>query len=192
MRTIMIELYNFDDLDSKARERAMDQVAEYIDLREPIADDLTEMFQDELMTIGYPASDVAWRLSNCQGDGVAFYGRLDSSQLRILRDRLMPELPDSEIELLEMNIEQTNSYYHHYNTMGLSYTYHGGMCEAIEQFVKNVKDDIVDVSKRLEREGYETLEYNKLEEAMLDYAESKQMEFTQDGDIFAIRGRLWH
>lgn len=185
----MIELYNFDDLDSKARERAMSQVAEYVNLCEPIIDNLIEIFRNRLETLGYPISDVVWQPNNYQDDSVAFYGRLDSSQLQILRDRLMPELPDSEIELLEMNIEQTNSYN---NPMGLSYTHHGSMCEAIEQFAKNITDDIIDVSKKLEQEGYEMLEYSKLEKAMLDYAESKRIEFTQDGDIFAIRGRLWN
>ena len=191
MRTMMIEVYGLEDLDSKAREHAIEQVTEYVASDRLIADDLTDIFQDELMALGYPVLDINWRLSHCQGDGVAFYGHLDSSQLHILRNRLMPELPDSEIELLEMNIEQTSSYYHHYNTMGLSYTYYGDMCEVVEQFVKNINDDIVDVSKRLEREGYGMLEYNESEEAIRNYIEFEQIEFTKDGDIFAIGGRLW-
>ncbi|MGR3808220.1 hypothetical protein [Pasteurella testudinis] len=53
---------------------------------------LTHYFQTKLAQAGYPADlQIEWSLSYCQGDGVAFYGDIDSNSLTALFMRCLTE-----------------------------------------------------------------------------------------------------
>lgn len=51
---------------------------------------LSKHFATELAALGYPTEDVRYSLGYCQGDGVAFYGRVSGEGLDRLIARLMP------------------------------------------------------------------------------------------------------
>jgi hypothetical protein len=130
---------------------------------------ITHYFKHALEALKYPTDDIGYSLSYCQGDGMAFYGDLDSEQLTFHANRL---LSGTEKAAAKRAIEKgftcqiyRNSFgyhYSHYNTMNVSVD-DNYYCEddatefenaAFEALVEALEADIVSISQTLEEEGY--------------------------------------
>lgn len=78
------EVYDYEELDVKAKEKAKQW---YLDntFRE---ETLTEIFEEDLTEV-FPESNlkVQWSLSNCQGDGVNIYGELHLDDILTLPEK---------------------------------------------------------------------------------------------------------
>jgi hypothetical protein len=198
MREHTIKLYKFNELDATAQERAIEKWREDIDwsinsemISEDFKYDLYEKYD-------YPNDDVEWSLSHCQGDGVAFYGRVDN--VWDLASRLLTQ---SEFDLLvnhqddfDLSIEITRngwaSHYAHWNTMDVYlelYEHEEGVLtdvvrDVIDRFHKLVEQDVKDVSRTLEKEGYDQIEHLESDEYIRQELTENEAEFTSDGDIF--------
>ena len=73
MKQITINLYNYNELDEKGKEKVKEC---YFDILDP--DEFTTMVLDELESM-FPRSElkIEYRLSYCQGDGLNIYGKLN-------------------------------------------------------------------------------------------------------------------
>ena len=91
-----ITTYTFDELSDKAKKKAVAilQQSEHENLPTSL---VTEALAEKLEDTGYPSDKISWSLANCQGDGVAFTGRID-------RDLVVPRLfkGDKTARLLEL------------------------------------------------------------------------------------------
>lgn len=198
MREHTIKLYKFSELDVTAQERAIEKWREDIDwsinsemISEDFKYDLYEKYD-------YPNDDVEWSLNHCQGDGVAFYGRVDN--VWDLASRLLTQ---AEFDLLvnhqddfDLSIEiARNGYanhYSHWNTMDVYfevYEHEEGVLtdvvrDVIDSFHKLVEQDVKDVSRTLEKEGYDQIEHLESDEYIRQELIENEAEFTSDGDIF--------
>lgn len=95
-------------------------------------------------------------MSYSQGDGVAFYGRCDEE--KVLRRLGFSELVGADILIKLVSI---NSHYNHYNSMRAQVESSEVDDATLEDIEEAINADIADVSRQLEREGYETIEaYN--------------------------------
>lgn len=73
--------YTYDELSDKAKQKAREWGREALIDDEFESDDLTECFIAILQNRGMDKPKVHWRLSYCQGDGVAWEGTLDIVEL---------------------------------------------------------------------------------------------------------------
>ena len=132
---------------------------------------LTTYFKRELQKRGYPTDDIGYSLSYCQGDGVAWYGDIDTEELVSLANRL---LSGNEKAAAKRAIEKgcsvsisRNSFgyhYSHFNTMDVvAEDYYADELTEFEASSLNaletaIQDDVRDVSHSLECDGYRIYE----------------------------------
>lgn len=115
----------------------------------------------------YQTPTIYWSLSHCQGDGMAWEGRLD---VDVLANRLMSGKEKAAVkraiqkgEVYEARLTHSGNYYH-WNSMDVSLSLcDEDACTAFERqswanFVEAVESDVQETSRRLEKEGYAFLE----------------------------------
>jgi hypothetical protein len=193
MRRTHIKLYLYeeltDEVKAKVRERWRTMAQEAGDCVAPVS----EEFQYQLEQLGYPTDKVYWSLGYCQGDGMAFYGRVDPACLPKIRNRVLGlnskarSLTDTFLSEVEVEIEDRNVHYNHWNSMQVSAearTATERQCELIKELVEAIDADIKEVSKRLEHSGYEIIEDMETDASVDENISIQEWEFFEDGRQF--------
>ncbi|WP_028987576.1 hypothetical protein [Thermicanus aegyptius] len=195
MRTIEVKIevkiFRYEELSEKAKNRARNLYREWGLNYEPQI--ITEYMEEVLNDLGYGGVEVYWRLSHSQGDGVAFYGKLNDPD-KLLK-RLLTEKEFRRWERIskasgvEIRINRIGSYYNHYNTMEVvvdsdrlyqdDYPFVSIFLKKIEQ---KIQADVKEVSKKLEEYGYKELEYQESDE---------YIDMLLDQEEFLADGRRW-
>jgi hypothetical protein len=201
-REITVQVYQFEELSDKAKEKAREWFKDKVlnnDFQHE-TDSITESFEEKLEEYGYPTDNVNWSLSYSQGDGMAFYGRIDT--LEKVAERLLDErklkrfktLVNAGLELI-LNIKRNSygSHYSHYNTMYIdSDIYPSFICNGnykkiekfCEEFIELIIKDVKSVSKELEASGYKQIEYYYSNEYVDQEIIGNEYEFTEEGVIW--------
>lgn len=205
MRIKETRIYRFDELSDDAKKFAIEKQVESLHqdefLSESIKEDLIYHAQENY-AIDLSLLALEFSLSCCQGDGVAFYGNLNSEEIiKIINKVHYTDLSfeDHSLEIMErfpeieVNIER-NSYgnhYSHWNTMNV-----GMNCESLESsgldfieslqeytetFESELKTLIQHISRELETIGYEAIDSYTSEESAKDTIDANDCEFTEDG-----------
>ncbi|MER2007459.1 MAG: hypothetical protein ABS939_08395 [Psychrobacillus sp.] len=212
MREETIKIYKFNELNPEAQKRAIQEYRDSIDW-DCESEIISEGFKIKLNELGLPIDDLEWRLSHSQGDGVAFYGDVDMSVIsrRLLdgENLSLYELIESEGFMISASIYR-NSFGHHYshwNTMSVEMN--GDSADVItihlydldeddeqwdEKLAKieslileleeKISNDIKEVSRELEKNGYEMISYIESDNAIEEAIEANDYEYTEDGSIF--------
>lgn len=122
---------------------------------------------------------VEWSLSNCQGDGVAIYGTLNSD-----------DAPNVNWHGASTATFTRNSHGNHYShehcmTVSLfSYDEAGYEIDADTATTETFAEQFRDLCRELARSGYAEIENLTSEQAVIEYLEwSEPRRFTIDGDI---------
>lgn len=76
-RKIEVEAYEFKELDEKAKENAREWARDTHNECGFSVDDVSADFKNTLSEMGLSSLKAWWSLSSCQGDGVAFEGKVD-------------------------------------------------------------------------------------------------------------------
>lgn len=106
MKTITLDVYEFNDLDPAVKEKVLDNLrTEFVGLDN---DWMTEDFINTLKEKGYYDARVYWSYSCCQGDGASFTAKCD---LDILSKRSGIELDEDKDYGFE--VVATHSHYCH-------------------------------------------------------------------------------
>jgi len=161
-KTITITVYSFDELSDKAKARAIEEVRK-LGFCSVESGEIEDVFKGKLEDYGYPTEDIRFRLSYSQGDGMAFYGDFDPKPVL---ERL--GLNDDGVSGSNCWTIKRNSYghqYSHYNTMDLE----AGDDSVRVQTISAVLEDIVKVSKELEKLGYSMIEDSDSDENIRDH-----------------------
>lgn len=216
MREEIIKVYSFDELSEESKEVAIEKYRTSIEWSfesEYISEDFKEILSEKHL----PNEDVEWSLSNCQGDGVAFYGDIDNEDTyKIAKEFLNGE----SLELLEkiynenLTIEcrlYRNAFghrYSHWNTMAVQMNHDN--IDTIVEYIYNIEDYdskdyevaydkvsnlidevehcisqyIKDVSRELEKIGYDQIEYVESDEGIIETIKANDYEFTEDGNMY--------
>lgn len=129
---------------------------------------VTLHFERQLERRGYPTHDIRWSLGYCQGDGMAFYGRVDAQACadRLLRGKVRAAAKRAIGKATASLTITRNSYgnhYSHFNTMEVALeTYSDTMTKleasALADLEQAIELDMRKISKELEAEGYRILE----------------------------------
>ena len=194
MQEITIKVYSIDELGQQAKEKAIQRIQQTLhETFEPEL--LTEYFRTLLDDSGLSNLNCYWSLSYCQGDGVAFYGRLDIDALLACEacKAIWPELKYlQEVNEPYIKIERSNHRYNHWNTMYIDinvedyYDDNPKVNTLVEERIETVKifltSYIRKISKELEKVGYDDIKYQTSEEQALERA--KELTFLEDGTEF--------
>jgi hypothetical protein len=203
-KIIGVTAYRWDELSetAKAERRMNDQDRQSIvlyDVSERLTGILEELTGASAITPSNRnrSADLSleWRLSHSQGDGVAFYGRIDAADMLAaltIPDRSMGYVDtealvkisgqdglDKAIQVLRdlgprgwIRSERTSlsNHYSHYNTMSFDLYEVSDSDEPLDPREDDpLVDFLRDVSRYLEREGYEFLEAEESDDELERY-----------------------
>lgn len=201
MREATVKLYKYSELTEEVKEKVRDW---YREIQRELGDytqAVSEFFREELHTLGYPTGQVYWSLSNCQGDGMAFYGSIDRENLPKIRNRVLSRsskarsVTDKALmnSVASMTINDINHYYNHYNSMSVSLEAECGVSNKLHcllyELAMAISDDIKEVSKDLEHKGYKIIEDMEEDEYIDDEIENRDdWEFYANGELWSERG----
>lgn len=202
MRTHTVELFSITELDEEAQEKAVDYLREH-DYFGVENEHIEERFKSMLEEYGLPTDNIEFSLGHRQGDGVAFYGNMDTDDIvkmlyKVDARDFLPYganwrryRPFVQWHGLSATIQRNShgNHYSHYNTMDVyvererEYTQQPTRLAGKEVW-DLIKENVVKVSKELEKLGYEMIDEYQKKEWIIEQAEANEMEFRKDG-------RLW-
>ena len=138
------------------------------------AEFLTEDFKTQLAELGFEETEVYWSLGYCQGDGVAFYGRVYPESLKEkdpTAKRLITAL-EAAGDMLYIEITGASGHYHHWNSMTVEIEFESDseddkkparlkiarpiLRENLEEYLN---ERVKEISRELEKSGYAEIEY---------------------------------
>ncbi|MDQ3063513.1 MAG: hypothetical protein M3R14_11745 [Acidobacteriota bacterium] len=160
------------------------------------AEFLTEDFKTQLAEHGFEETEVYWSLGYCQGDGVAFYGRIYPESLKekdCQAKRLITAL-EAAGDALYIEIIGANNHYHHWNSMAVEVEFENesededlparlkiarpALRENLEIYLA-VK--VKEISRELEKSGYAEIEYRYNESTIRDDLLEREHLYEKDG-----------
>lgn len=208
-RKFEIELFSFDELSKKAKERAIKDFADDPEKTwdQDDSERLTEMFENDLEDhYGLGKFEVYWSLGYCQGDGVCFKGTVDIPKF-IKTEKQEKKFQKiiwlDEQGAISVKISNRNRSCH-YNSMEFDIDYPGaregdlgpqgprewsprdvspeGLDKLVEEFVEYLKDRVQEISQEMEKAGYEEIEYHRSDDYVTEILENRDYEYTKDGE----------
>jgi len=160
------------------------------------AEFLTEDFKTQLAEYGFEETEVYWSLGYCQGDGVAFYGRVYPESLKekdSKAKRLIAAL-EAAGDSLYIEITGANDHYHHWNSMTVEIEFENetddeekparlkiarpALRENLEVYLA---EKVKEISRELEKSGYAEIEYAHGEEAIRSELHERERLYEKDG-----------
>jgi hypothetical protein len=188
MRTITIHkvLYSFDELDAKAKDKALDS------MRNVNVEDTEwyfntyEEFKTKLTGLGYNNAEFRFSGFSCQGDGASFQADID---LSAVGQRWTDKNSDFFDWLSDEGVtadiyDRHCGNYVHENTKAVSMN---GSIDKVSNFLNDLETLIEQERYTLCKELYRTLEeeYDYLisDEQVKDYIKDNEHEFTSEGHL---------
>lgn len=160
------------------------------------AEFLTEDFKTQLAEQGFSDVEVYWSLGYCQGDGVAFYGRVCPVSLKE-KDRKAKRLIDAleaAGDALYIEITGAGGHYHHWNSMNIEIEFENesedeekparlkiarpALRENLEEYLT---ERVKEISRELEKSGYAEIEYRYDEETIRNDLTEREHLYEKDG-----------
>ena len=161
MKTKTINLYNFNELSDKAKEKAIKDWYETEDY--PMLDeDLTEFVKDLLSAAKVEFSDinVLYSLSCCQGDGLCFTGTIKNNGITAKLSH--------------------SARYYYANSVDIDYFDAEG--ESVDEDT-DLKKIYLNICSKAEKQGYEILEYRMNNEEFAELCDSNDYTFLESGKM---------
>lgn len=158
-------VYNFNELSQEAKEKAIEQFRDnenFYFLSDDMQYHLEGLLKDNKITYG-ELPKVFYSLSWSQGDGAMFEGRIYWKSYTA-------------------DIKQSGHYYH-YNSKNIELYSTKTDKEASDKVYDQFNDLYVDICKKLERYGYDCIDYALSEEAIIETIEANEYEFTKEGAL---------
>lgn len=157
---------------------------------------LTEDFKMQLATRGFEDVEVYWSLGYCQGDGVAFYGRVWASDLKEkdAQAKILIEKLEKAGDEISIEITGGNGHYHHWNSMTVEVEFDSELEDAElpsrlkiarpvwrEEFEEYLSEKVKEISRELEKSGYAEIEYRWDEETIRNDLSEREHLYEKDG-----------
>ena len=187
----------FSELGSEAQKTAVSEESESgrrFDWDD--AEFLTEDFKTQLAELGFEETEVYWSLGYCQGDGVAFYGRVYAESLKekdSTAERLIDAL-DAAGDALYIEITGASGHYHHWNSMTVEIEFESesededlparlkiarpALRENLEEYLA---ERVKEISRELEKSGYAEIEYRFEENVVREELAEREHLYEKDG-----------
>lgn len=157
---------------------------------------LTEDFQQQLNEKGFEAVKVFWSLGYCQGDGVAFYGRVYADDLKSkdLNAKKLIERLETAGDDISIEITGANGWYHHRNSMTVEIDFENETDDEDlparlkiarpvwrEDFEGFLAERVKEISDELEKSGYAEIDYRYEDETIRQNLSEREDLYEKDG-----------
>ena len=193
------EVYRFEELDDKAKERALQWFSEDSDLFQWRSETFIDMMKSEAPKY-FLIDKVYWSGFCNQGDGASWAGYVDLKEYaKAMNDPdLLAAIEIGAIEDKPVVHKSTHRYQHE-----LTMTFEidqwdyldeeqaealGKTDKDIQDMIKKAEEDLLEEARDYAREIYRTLEkdyeYTYSEESLKDMAEANEWTFNKDGSFF--------
>lgn len=187
MRTVEIKLYEYSELSDKAKEKAREKSYERWCHHGFPADSVREIFNTELYEKGLGSLEPSWSLGYCQGDGVAFRGRVYFEKLN---DDLLTELADrvalEKSDFLHCSATVSiHGRYTHENSMSVDIEHEDHDSDIATKVEKALLSYLAELSIEFRKMGYAELEYMRSDEFAQGYFVANEDWFLEDGTPYA-------
>ena len=194
-------IFGFEELSPEVQEKVIEEHQEKMDLVDwdAINEDVTEFFAEKLKEKGLPCDDVRYSLSHCRGDEVAFYGNVDIKEyveknsvdfdwLAVVLVTEVFEKSSSLLDKVRVRITKSNQHYDHYNSMDVYVDLLEGELtpeeeSAAERLERHIQENIKDVSRELEKLGYDILDSYFSNEWIKETLIENGYKFLKDGRV---------
>ena len=193
MRIIETEVYEFHELSEQAKENAINYFREdmeiYLDF---FNEDCVEYAKEK----GFEDIELQYSLGYCQGDGLSFsaqgYTKLEELYLeelgkgkektaKLLADNTYFQCTGNEGRYCFASSSDIDIWIDNY-TSSINTD-----CENINEVVNNVLEELqqkyIDICGVLEVLGYDEIEYQRSDEAIIETIEANEYEFTKEGTL---------
>ena len=198
MKTIELNIYNFEELSEEAKQYAIEKHRAYeYEHGEPLMF-FSETYNEKFSEAGFEGTEIQYSLSYSQGDGLSFsaenYDKLELLYLEVLgkgKEKTAKVLAENTVVKLTGN---TGHYcYAHTNQVDLYFEHYTSAinCENIDniesvqgQVLNKLTTIYMDLCKELEKIGYEQIEYYQSDEAIKETLIANEYEFLEDGKRF--------
>lgn len=187
----------FSELGGEAQEFAVSQERNSPDRFDwDDAEFLTEDFKTQLAEYGFSELEAYWSLGYCQGDGVAFYGRVCSESLKE-KDQTAKRLIDAleaAGDMIYIEITGEGGHYHHWNSMTVEIEFESEtedkdlparlkiarpvLREELEEYLG---ERVKEISRELEKSGYAEIEYRHDEMTIRAELSDRELLYEKDG-----------
>ena len=157
---------------------------------------LTEDFKQQLTERGFDGVEVYWSLGYCQGDGVAFYGRVWAQDLKEKDEQAKTLIGRLEKAGDDISIEITGGggHYHHWNSMTVEIEFDSEFEDEDlparlkiarpvwrEEFEEYLSEKVKEISRELEKYGYAEIECRMSEETIKSDLSEREHLYEKDG-----------
>ena len=157
---------------------------------------LTGDFKQQLATRGFESVEVYWSLGYCQGDGVAFYGRVWAQDLKAKDEqaKVLIERLERAGDAIAIEITGANNHYHHWNSMTVEVEFDSDLKDDDlparlkiarpvwrAEFEEYLSVKVKDISRELEKSGYAEIEYQTSEETIKQDLSEREHLYDKDG-----------
>lgn len=168
MQQKTINVYNYEELDEKAKENVLKYFREQEDfyyLEEDLKEYLKQLLEENKIKVIQDLK-LFYSLSYCQGDGACFIGLFNWKGYEIL-------------------IKHNSHYYHERSTDIYIYKLDkdGNEKEATEKTYDSFKELYYSICRKIEKSGYEEIEYRQSEESIKELIEMNEYTFRENGEI---------
>ena len=161
------------------------------------AEFLTEDFETQLEEYGFEETEVYWSLGYCQGDGVAFYGRVYAGSLKEkdCQARRLIDALHTAGDSLYIEITGASGHYHHWNSMTVEIEFESEtedkdlparlkiarpvLREELEEYLGG---RVKEISRELEKSGYAEIEYRHDETTIRAELSEREHLYEKDGE----------
>lgn len=159
---------------------------------------LTEDFQYQLAEKGFESVTVYWSLGYCQGDGVAFYGRVftDGLKAKDINARKLIERLEKAGDEISFEIDGTNNRYHHRHSMTVEVDFENETDEEDlparlkialpvwrAEFECYLSEKVKEISDELEKSGYAEIDYRYSDERIRQELGDGENLYEKDGSL---------
>ncbi len=163
MKKIEITLYEFSELSDKAKQRALDEFRETNDsasyqLQSHLINLLKEELEDRKIEYDTDSIDVRYSLSYSQGDGLMFLGKLKWAGE-------------------DVTITHAGGHYYHSRSRDIDAP------TLSEREYEDFSQVYQSICKKMEKIGYDEIEYQNSEEHFAEMCEANEWTFEENGTM---------
>jgi len=190
MKTISIDLYEFDELSSEAQQKAINDFRNSILSDGDIIPFFSEDAESLIIENGFENPEVQYSLGYSQGDGFSFSATGYNKILDLFKKHLgegKEKTAKIILEYCELSITGNKGRYCFANKWDIDLIVVSAQNELlnVDELVKNVKEDLqsiyLAICKKLEQYGYNQIEYEQSDDCITERIRSNNWDFTENG-----------
>lgn len=183
MKTISVNLYSINELEPKAKQKALNNLRqdefECGLVYQNVSEDFANILEERKLDL-----KASYSLSHCQGDGVAFEGSLSKNDLVRLELATQEQIDKSHFMHIDI---KTVGRYTHENSMCYTSYFDIDKNEDIMNIEAIIEEKVVNfiraLSLEFEKIGYENIDYYTSDEVLIETSEANEWTYESNGEM---------